>query len=78
MLCALPIQRQQVHERSVDTDILCLLAKRLLETHPTIRLVLMSATLATEVYRQYFNLEEQAIFVGVRRFPIEVSSASFN
>jgi hypothetical protein len=36
----------------------------------------MSATLATEVYRQYFNLDEQAIFVGVRRFPIEVSSAN--
>jgi HrpA-like RNA helicase len=62
----------EVHERSVDTDILCLLAKRLLDTHPTIRLVLMSATLATEVYRSYFQIERPAIFVGARRFPIRV------
>ncbi|CAM9299772.1 unnamed protein product [Chrysoparadoxa australica] len=60
----------EVHERSVDTDILCLLAKRLLDSNPYIRLVLMSATLATQIYREYFNIEQEAIFVGARRFPI--------
>jgi HrpA-like RNA helicase len=45
----------EVHERSIDTDILCLLARRLLHSHPTIRLVLMSATVAAELYQQYFG-----------------------
>jgi HrpA-like RNA helicase len=60
----------EVHERSVDTDILCLLCRRLLETNKDIRLVLMSATLATKMYREYFNVPNEPIHVGVRRFPI--------
>ena len=59
----------EVHERSVDSDILCLLCRRLLHSHPTIRLVLMSATLAADLYSQYFGAP-QPIHVGVRRFPI--------
>jgi len=61
----------EVHERSIDTDILCLLCRRLLESHPTIRLVLMSATLAAELYSQYFGSPEPPIHVGARRFPIK-------
>ena len=60
----------EVHERSVDTDILCLLCRRLLETNKTIRLVLMSATLATKMYRDYFSVPNEPIHVGVRRYPI--------
>ena len=59
----------EVHERSVDSDILCLLCRRLLHTHPTIRLVLMSATLAANLYCQYFGAP-QPIHVGLRRFPV--------
>jgi superfamily II DNA/RNA helicase len=59
----------EVHERSVDSDILCLLCRRLLHSHPTIRLVLMSATLAADLYSQYFG-SPPPIHVGVRRFPI--------
>jgi hypothetical protein len=59
----------EVHERSVDSDILCLLCRRLLHSHPSIRLVLMSATLAADLYSQYFGAP-QPIHVGVRRFPI--------
>jgi HrpA-like RNA helicase len=59
-----------VHERSVDTDILCLLCRRLLERNKDIRLVLMSATLATKLYTAYFNVKNDPIHVGVRRFPI--------
>ena len=40
----------EVHERSVDVDILCFLARRLLATNPRIRLVLMSATLCADLY----------------------------
>ncbi|KAL3918332.1 MAG: hypothetical protein SGILL_004290 [Bacillariaceae sp.] len=60
----------EVHERSVDTDILCLLCRRLLENNKDIRLVLMSATLATKMYQDYFNVAKDPIHVGVRRFPI--------
>ena len=61
----------EVHERSIDSDIICLLAKRLLQTHPTIRLVLMSATVAAELYQDYFGVAEPPIFVGVRCHPIK-------
>jgi len=60
----------EVHERSVDTDILCLLCRRLLQTNKTIRLVLMSATLATKMYKEYFGVLNEPIHVGVRTYPI--------
>lgn len=60
----------EVHERSVDSDILCLLAKRLVEMHPHLRLVLMSATVASVKYREYFDSRANSIFVGRRCFPI--------
>ncbi|CAJ1934533.1 unnamed protein product [Cylindrotheca closterium] len=60
----------EVHERSVDTDILCLLCRRLLERNKTIRLVLMSATLATKLYKEYFMVPNDPIHVGVRTYPI--------
>ena len=61
----------EVHERSVDTDILCLLCRRLLQSHPTIRLILMSATMAAELYSQYFGSPQPPIHVGARRFKIK-------
>jgi HrpA-like RNA helicase len=61
----------EVHERSVDTDILCLLCRRLLNTNPRIRLVLMSATLAASLYQEYFQITEPVIKVGARRFPVK-------
>jgi HrpA-like RNA helicase len=61
----------EIHERSVDTDILCLLCRRLIHTNPHIRLILMSATLAASLYQAYFDIPEPPIKVGVRRFPIE-------
>ena len=54
----------------MDTDVLCLLARRLLATNPSIRLVLMSATLSSGLYQTYFSVKEEAIFVGARRFPV--------
>jgi len=59
----------EVHERSVDGDILCLLAKRVLECLPHVKLILMSATVHTTLYRDYFRVEEDTIFVGARRYP---------
>lgn len=61
----------EVHERSVDTDILCLLCKRLMATNRSIRLVLMSATMAATMYQLYFEAPEPPIQVGFKRFPIK-------
>ena len=60
-----------MHERSVDTDILCLLCRRLLNSNQQIRLILMSATMAATLYQQYFGVPEPPIHVGARRFPIK-------
>jgi len=72
----------EVHERSVDGDVLCLLARRLLLVHPTIRLILMSATVHTELYREYFSNQGEyygsmdVLSVGVRRFPVTIVYAN--
>jgi len=66
----------EVHERSVDGDILCLLVKRLLTTNLHIRVVLMSATIHTSLYQEYFGAADaqngnlECLSVGHRRFPI--------
>jgi superfamily II DNA/RNA helicase len=64
----------EVHERSVDTDLLCLIAKRHLQIYPHLKLVLMSATLTAGIYQDYFSLDpvtEPPIQVGAKRFPIK-------
>eukprot|EP01084_Bolivina_argentea_P065298 119019_1 len=62
----------EVHERSMDTDILCFLAKLLLSSHPTIKLILMSATMAADMYRDYFSVEAESIHVGSQRYPTNI------
>ena len=61
----------EVHERSVDTDVLLLFARRLLATNPAIKLILMSATLSTAMFKTYFDVTVPHIFVGARRFPVK-------
>jgi HrpA-like RNA helicase len=65
----------EIHERSLDCDLLCYLAKRLLHVYPHIKIVLMSATAHSAMFQTYFNSSQEAIFVGVRRFPLTVSFA---
>lgn len=45
----------EVHERSLDSDLLCWLARQHLASCPDTRLVLMSATLHTTLYAKYFT-----------------------
>ncbi|KAJ7293075.1 P-loop containing nucleoside triphosphate hydrolase protein [Mycena rebaudengoi] len=45
----------EVHERSVDGDFLLLELKELLTRHPTLKVVLMSATINHEMFINYFN-----------------------
>jgi hypothetical protein len=65
----------EVHDRSIDTDMLCLFARRLVESHPFIRVVLMSATISNDLYEKYFGVSS-TIFVGAKRFPIQTMYAS--
>ena len=57
----------EVHERSVDGEVLCLLARRLVET-TNIKVILMSATLCADLLASYFQTPEPHLFVGARRF----------
>ena len=45
----------EVHERSIDGDLLCYMCRNLLSTHPHIRIILMSATIHTTLYKEYFR-----------------------
>lgn len=65
----------EVHERSVDGDVACMLCKGLLNRFQNMRLVLMSATLNTDLYRNYFSefvrpSDLEPLFVGAKRFNI--------
>ncbi|CEP01768.1 RNA helicase [Plasmodiophora brassicae] len=63
----------EVHERSVDSDLLCMLARRLLTQHEHLRLIVMSATIQSKLYCAYFRVpDDQTLFVGARRFPVEI------
>jgi HrpA-like RNA helicase len=69
----------EVHERSIDGDVLCFLVKQLLNSNPNIRIVLMSATIHTDLYASYFSDSDEyygdmkALSVGLRRFPIIIN-----
>ena len=67
----------EVHERSMDMDLLNLLIKKLmaLQGQAKTKLVVMSATLQSGLFGEYFTPPPQAvqphIFVGARRFPVQ-------
>ncbi|KAK7233905.1 hypothetical protein SO694_001030101 [Aureococcus anophagefferens] len=56
----------EVHGRASTTEILVLLARRLVESHPSLKLVLMSATVCVDLYAGYFDVDvaRAAIHVG--------------
>lgn len=74
----------EVHERSVDGELLCYLCKKLLDVHPHIRIILMSATVHISLYQEYFqefaggdydaggDSTINCLSVGVKRFPVTV------
>ena len=76
----------EVHERSVDGDLVCWLAKEILNRHQHLKVILMSATVSVDIYREYFqeftmpssSCPSQGIgrvFVGSRRHPVEILHA---
>ncbi|CAH2058027.1 unnamed protein product, partial [Iphiclides podalirius] len=62
----------EAHERDVNTDVTLLLLKRALEINPTLKVIIMSATLDTEVFTKYFDAC-QLVEVPGRTFPVKVS-----
>jgi ATP-dependent RNA helicase DHX57 len=51
----------EVHERSLDTDLLLALLRDVLPLRPSLRLVLMSATLDADAFASYFSLPKGAV-----------------
>lgn len=45
----------EAHERDVNTDLLMNLMRRTLEVNPGLKLIVMSATIDTDLFKDYFN-----------------------
>jgi ATP-dependent RNA helicase DHX57 len=54
----------EVHERSVESDLLLLLLRRLLAKRPDLRVVLMSATADADFFANYFTRPGAASLAG--------------
>ncbi|KAI9205267.1 uncharacterized protein BJ171DRAFT_441477 [Polychytrium aggregatum] len=65
----------EVHERSMDSDFLLILLRRLLNIRPDMRLILMSATADSAKFQRYFEsnglIKCPGINVAGRTFPVE-------
>ncbi|WFD27013.1 RNA helicase [Malassezia nana] len=60
----------EVHERSMDSDFLLLLLRDVLAKNPTLRIVLMSATIQAETFTRYFDGAPYLEIPG-RTFPVQ-------
>ena len=61
-----------MHERSLDADLLLALLRDALPLRPSLRLVLMSATLDADVFAAYFKLQPAAVLcIPGRTFPVK-------
>ncbi|KAL4147128.1 hypothetical protein PRNP1_010884 [Phytophthora ramorum] len=68
----------EVHERSMDVDLLLLLLKLQLKDHAHLRLVIMSATMDAQVLIKYLGkalstrlVSRKPLFVGSKLFPVK-------
>lgn len=59
----------EVHERSIDTDLVVILLKNLLGKIPGLKIILMSATVNVDVFKAYFK-ELGSCHIEGRTFPI--------
>ena len=67
----------EIHERSIHTDILMMICQDLLNNkkRPDLKLIIMSATLDPKKYMEYFNTNA-LIKIHGRKFPIKVYNIS--
>ena len=61
----------EVHERSIESDFLLIVVKRLLQQRRDLKVVLMSATLQSERFNEYFGGHCSIFNVPGRTFPVE-------
>ncbi|XP_076238267.1 ATP-dependent RNA helicase DHX30 [Calliopsis andreniformis] len=60
----------EVHERTLQTDILLNLLKKLLDTNPSLKVIIMSATINTELFQKYFSCPK--IDIPGKIYPIKM------
>ena len=51
----------EIHERSLNTDILLVLVKELIKTRSDLKLILMSATIDADKFAKYLNTKNVII-----------------
>jgi len=60
----------EVHERSLETDVLCGFVRESLCDYPNLCVILMSATMDTERFRAYWGAATPHIHIPGRTFPV--------
>ncbi|XP_025154671.1 putative ATP-dependent RNA helicase DHX30 [Harpegnathos saltator] len=61
----------EAHERSIDTDMLMILLKRALDLNPDLKILVMSATINSHLFQEYFDCP--VIKVPGRLYPVEMN-----
>lgn len=60
----------EIHERDVNTDFIMVILRDMVHTYPDVRLILMSATIDTTLFSEYFN-NCPVVEVPGRAFPVQ-------
>lgn len=61
----------EVHERSVDSDFLLIILKNIMNKYPKLKIILMSATINVETFKNFFHVPLNHIHIEGRTFPIK-------
>lgn len=60
----------EIHERDINTDFLLVLLKDMITNYPDLRIVLMSATIDTSLFNEYFG-DFPVIELRGRTYPVQ-------